>query len=198
MIAVLKSRCKLAKEAQDLAATVTSRGWVMLSATRKAGLVTSASTIITRCIIPPLNWNGNSWKRCLGEGMRTRVEQTPTPARRPRLLLRDGLDGAKLLHDLVADGNGRIKRAARIGADIGDFPPSQTLHLAFGQAAADRVRGRADCRSDPQRLAYPVDERTRQHSLSRAALADDPDHLVFGERERHVAEKRDRAWPPPR
>jgi hypothetical protein len=43
----------------------------MLSATRRSGLVTSASTIITRCIIPPENWNGNSPNRSAADGMRT-------------------------------------------------------------------------------------------------------------------------------
>ena len=53
------------------AAMVTSSCWVTLSAMRKAGLLTSASTISARCIMPPEYWNGNSSKRCSGLGMRT-------------------------------------------------------------------------------------------------------------------------------
>ncbi|OHV16827.1 hypothetical protein BK022_09500 [Methylorubrum extorquens] len=40
------------------AATVTSRGWVTLSATSRAGFETMASTMSARCIIPPENCEG--------------------------------------------------------------------------------------------------------------------------------------------
>ena len=79
-IAVLKSRCSSRKRRRIWAAMVTSRGWVMLSATRKVGLVTRASTIITRCIMPPLNWNGKSANRCRCEGMRTASRTSSTRA----------------------------------------------------------------------------------------------------------------------
>ena len=42
------------------AATVTSSGWVILSAISSIGFEISASTIIARCIMPPEYWNGYS------------------------------------------------------------------------------------------------------------------------------------------
>ena len=63
------------------AATVTSSCCVTLSAIRKAGLLTSASTISARCIMPPEYWNGNSSKRCSGRGMCTERSTSSARAR---------------------------------------------------------------------------------------------------------------------
>ena len=63
------------------AATVTSSCWVTLSAMRKVGLLTSASTISARCIMPPEYWNGNSSKRRSGLGMRTALSTSSARSR---------------------------------------------------------------------------------------------------------------------
>ena len=101
------------------AATVTSSGWVMLSAMTSAGSEISASTIMTRCIMPPENWNGASWNRAPGEGMRTAAEEVEHlfPCLRPA---GPGPHGAQLFDDLLADRQARIERAHRIGADKAD------------------------------------------------------------------------------
>ena len=67
------SRCRSCSSLRICASTVTSSAVVGSSAISTRGLQDSAMAIITRCRMPPLNWNGYSSTRCAGAAMPTRA-----------------------------------------------------------------------------------------------------------------------------
>ena len=79
-----------------------------------------------------------------------------------RRLTRDaGFDLPQLLDDLVANGDRRVERNGRVGADIADLPPAQLRHLVFvkTEEIASLVEDLAG--GDAQRQLDPVDQRVR-------------------------------------
>ena len=79
-IAMPRSRCREASRSRICDWMVTSRAVVGSSAISTSGSAASASAIITRCFMPPDNWNGYSVRRRCGSGMPTRCSHSSASA----------------------------------------------------------------------------------------------------------------------
>ena len=75
-----RERCRSRSSSSTCACTVTSSAVVGSSAISSAGSQASAIAIITRCFMPPDNWNGYSLTRRTASGIRTASSSSMTRA----------------------------------------------------------------------------------------------------------------------
>ena len=112
----------------------------------------------------------------LGVRQTDRLQHLKHPG--PSSLLRDLEVGAVDVGDLVADGQKRIQRPARVLDHERDLFAPDPAHLVVGlrqQAPAEVLDFAAH---HPAGRRYQVEDRTQRQRLTRAGLADESEHLT--------------------